>query len=59
VSGHPKLDVRWAKQRDHQLRLFRCLLFLTREISDKAFLKTKALTLMPVFKRRLLHIVLD
>jgi hypothetical protein len=39
--------------------LFRCLLFLAREISDKAFLTAKELTLVPVFKRRLLHIVLD
>jgi hypothetical protein len=49
----------WAKQHDHQRRMFLCLLFLAREISDKAFLMTKELTLVPVFKRRLLHIVLD
>jgi hypothetical protein len=55
----PQLDAAWAKQGDHQPRLFRCLLFLAREISDKAFLTAKELTLVPVFKRRLLHIVLD
>jgi hypothetical protein len=54
-----QLHAKWPKQRDHQPQMFRCLLFLAREISDKAFLTAKELTLVPVFKRRLLHIVLD
>jgi hypothetical protein len=55
----PPLNKAWQKKPSSLPHIFRCFLFLARDVSDKALFSAKEIQLLPVADRHLQHITLD